>query len=167
MSGERRGRTLDYQVTEDVMTARVDGQEEVDEELLGEVALARDEGLFWRDYMGFLAGMPMNLLDDEVWIDAEVTREEIDGRGLLTILVSFDPEVGTDLWRYYFDPRTFELVACRFHREDPAKDGELLIFDGLSEHRGLRIPAKREWYMNADARFLGTDLIELGPIRGQ
>ena len=121
------------------------------------MGLIREDGLFWRNYLGFLAGMPMCLTDPGVSIDPEVTDAKLDGRTVRSIRACFAPEVGTDIWTFYFDPETASLLGCRFDKADPTKDGETLVFEGTTSVAGLRLPRERRWYMNADRRFLGTD----------
>lgn len=161
MNGERQGKQLEYRVDNDVVWARVDGVEDIDEELRQKMGLARDNGLFWRDYLGFLAGMPMCLLDPGVQLEPGVIETELEGRPVLALRTTFSEEVGTDLWMYYFDAETAQLVGCRFHRVDPTKDGETLVFEGLTSVDGVRLPRERRWYMNADWKYLGVDELTL------
>jgi hypothetical protein len=157
MSGERRGRELEYSVIDGVVWARVDGAEDFSDDVRAEMGLARDDGFFWRDYLGFLAGMPMCLTDPGVRIEADVLQTELEGQLVQSIRASFAADVGTDVWTFYFEPDTAALVGCRFDRADPSKDGETIVFEGSSSVDGLHLPRTRRWYMNADRRFLGTD----------
>jgi len=159
MRGERKGHTIDYWVSDGVVEARVDGELEVSDELRAEMVLDRDDGLFWRDYLGFLAALPMGLRDPDVHLAPNVDDAELEDRDVLSIRASFAPEVGTDTWTFYLDPSTAELVGCRFDKADPARDGETIIFDGLSSVAGIQLPRTRSWYMNKDRRFLGTDQV--------
>ncbi len=40
------------------------------------------------------------------------------------------------------------------------------MFDGVIEAEGLRLPQSRRWYVNADDRFLGEDVIERVALGG-
>lgn len=157
----RRGEVDFVYVAEgDHVRVWVDGQEELDEETRQRHALDRDDGFFWRNYLGFLAGLPMNLAHGEVAIAPEVQRVQVGGAPVDAVRVSFPPWVGTDVWTLYFDPTDARLVGCRFDRADPEKDGETILFEGLVSVAGLRLPRQRRWTMNADGRYLGMD--ELG-----
>ena len=171
MVGDRKGKLFEYRVHDNHVSASVDGSDEISDKIREEMVLVRDEGLFWRDYFGFLGGMPMNLLDGGVTITPAVRETELEGNRVQAVDVSFSAEFGTDFWTYFFELETARLVACRFHRQDPTADGEIILFEGESSIGSLKLPRKRRWYMNADQRFLGTDELRSfsdgkGGIRG-
>jgi len=157
LQGDRKGSALEYRVEGPDVWARVDGEEDLSEELRQSMGLTRDGGFFWRDYLGFLAGLPMCLRVPSVQIEPGVGDTDFEGKSVRTIRATFSPEVGSDIWTFYFDPETSQLLGCRFDREDPARDGETIVFEGLSDISGIKIPKTRRWYMNKDQRFLGTD----------
>ena len=68
MSGRYRGAALEYATDGTTYSARVDGADP-DEETRNRMALGRDGGMFWRDYYGYLAGLPMKLRDPGTQID--------------------------------------------------------------------------------------------------
>ncbi|MFV1988700.1 MAG: DUF6503 family protein [Gemmatimonadota bacterium] len=157
MSGRYRGRTIDYSIAEDRLTVTVDGSAEMPDETREAMRLLREEGMFWRGYFGFLVGLPMKLNDPGTHIDPEPADTEFMGRAVQSIRVTYDPDVGGEIWYFYFDPETTELVGSRFYYDESANDGEYLIFEGLAEADGLRLPMRRSWYVNADSTFLGAD----------
>ncbi len=159
MDGRYRGSAIEYATAGTEMTVRVDGTAP-DNETRESLRLNRDGGMFWRDYFGFLAGLPMKLRDPGTIIDPEPSSTEFSGRPVASIRVTYEPEVGGDTWYFYFDPQSAELVGCRFYHDEAANDGEYIVFRDLIEADGLRIPQKRRWYMNADDLFLGEDVIE-------
>ncbi len=165
MSGRYRGAAIEYATAGSTMTVRVDGAEP-DAETRERLRLDRDGGMFWRDYFGYLAGLPMKLRDAGTIIDPEPTSAQFMGRPVDSIRVTYDPEVGGDTWYFYFDPDSAELVGCRFYHDEAANDGEYIVFEGLIEAEEMRIPQKRNWYVNADDRFLGVDLIESLDVGG-
>ncbi len=160
MSGRYRGSAIEYATAGETMTVSVDGSAEVDDETRESLRLARDGGMFWRDYYSYLAGLPMKLRDPGAIVDPEPISTEFMGRAVDAIRVTYDPEVGGDTWYFYFDPDSAELVGCRFYHDEAANDGEYIVFDDLIEADGLRIPQRRRWYVNADDAFLGEDVIE-------
>ena len=159
--GERKGAKLEYRVKGKELWVRVDGEEDFSDDVRQEMGLTRDGGFFWRDYLGFLAGLPMCLAVPGIAIQQESGMTELEGKPVRAFRASFSPEVGSDLWTLYFDPETSQLLGCRFDRAELGQDGETILFEGLSEISGMKIPRTRRWYMNTDARFLGTD--ELTP----
>jgi hypothetical protein len=166
MSGRYRGSTIKYATAGESLTVAVDGSAEIDDPTRESLRLTRDGGMFWRDYFTYLAGLPMKLRDPGAILDPEPASTEFLGRPVDSIRVTYDPEVGGDTWYFYFDPDTAELVGCRFYHDEAANDGEYIVFDGLIEAGGLRIPQQRRWYVNADDRFLGEDVIESLVIGG-
>ena len=77
---------------------------------------------------------------------------------MLTLRVTYAPEVGQDVWYFYFDPESFALVGCRFFHDEAANDGEYIVFDGEVEGpHGLRLPRLRRWHMNRDGEYIAVD----------
>lgn len=109
-----------------------------------------------RDYYLFLWGLPMKLRDPGTRL-GPVTRVEVAGRRLLRLRVTWDPEVGTDVWDLEFDPHTSALVGYRFFHDEAAGDGEWIALDGELEGAGLRLPSTRTWHTNAGDELLGED----------
>ncbi len=159
LRGRYRGSTLEYRTSGDTWSASVDGSSDPSPEQREAMRLAREDGLFWRSYFGFLAGLPMKLRDPGTRIDPATIRTRFAGREALAIRVTYDPAVGGDTWYFYFDPSTAALVGCRFFHDEAANDGEHLVFEGWIEADGLQLPRHRRWYVNADGRFLGADEI--------
>ncbi len=166
MDGHYRGTPVEYEVSGGVMQVRVDGEDALDEATREKLVLAREDGMFWRNYFGFLAGFPMNLRDPGTHLAAEVESTEFMGRVVDALRVTYDIEVGSDTWVFYFDPDSAELVGCRFTKADPAQPGEYLVFDERVEAGSLRLPKIRRWYMNDDDRYLGDDSITRLAIGG-
>jgi len=159
MSGRYRGAAIEYATAGDRFTVTVDGASDLSEEMRQRMRLDREDGLFWRSYFGFLAGLPMKLSDSGTRLDPEPTDAEFQGAPVRAIRVTYDPEVGGETWYFYFDPRTARLVGCRFHYDESLNDGEYIVFDDLIEAGGLRLPKERRWYTNAEGDFLGADEI--------
>ena len=157
MSGRYVGMAIDYTTVGDELTVTVNGSAELSPETSAKMRLDRENGMFWRDYFGFLVGLPMKLTDPGTHLDPDTTDTEFGGRSVQSIRVTYDADVGGDTWYFYFDPETAELVGCRFYEDESKNEGEYIVFEGLVEASGLRLPRSRGWYVNADDRFLGTD----------
>ncbi len=157
LSGRYRDSALEYQADGATWTATVDGSDSFDDDVMQRMGLHRENGMLWRSYYGFLAGMPMKLRDPGTRVDPEPIRTRFDDRDVESIRVEYDADVGTDTWYFYFDPETAELVGCRFYHDETANDGEYIHMEGLTAAGSLRIPRHRRWFVNADGRFLGAD----------
>ncbi|MDX1578530.1 MAG: DUF6503 family protein [Gemmatimonadota bacterium] len=160
MDGRYAGSSIEYEAGRHSWSAIVDGESDLSADVIERMRLGREEGFFWRSYYAFLAGLPMKLLDPGTRLDSEVMQTTFDGRPVLAVRATYDPDVGGDTWYFYFDPASAELVGARFYHDESANDGEYLVFEGLIESEGLRLPKRRRWYVNADDRFLGADEIE-------
>ena len=112
-----------------------------------------------RNYYVYLFGLPMKLRDPGTLVDPLVQDVEVDGRSVKRVRVSYDPDVGSDVWYFDFDPETAEMVGYRFYHDEGADDGEWIELEGLVEIGGLRLPESRTWYRFAGEELLGTDTL--------
>ncbi len=74
--------------------------------------------------------------------------------------VSYDENVGSDVWRFYLDPETFRLVGYRFYHDEAKNDGEYITLEDEYELDDMRLPRVRKWYRNSDGVYVGTDVIQ-------
>lgn len=112
-----------------------------------------------RNYYLYLWGLPMKLRDPGTHLDPEVVDTTFQGEPVQQIRVTYDAEVGGDTWYFYFHPETDALVGYRFYHDEAVGDGEYIVLDGEVTVGSMRIPASRSWYVNADDRFLGEDVL--------
>ena len=119
-----------------------------------------------RNYYLYLWGLPMKLRDPGTNIDAAVADGELDGRATRVVEVTYDPEVGTDVWFFHFHPETHRMVGYKFYHDESTGRGEYILLGEDREVLGIRIPAERRWFTNLEDRYLGTDfLVESTPER--
>ncbi len=125
------------------------------------------ERLEWiRNYYVYLWGLPMKLRDPGTRLGDAVVAKEFEGRTALELQVTYDESVGSDVWYFYFDPGSHELVGYRFYHDEAKGDGEYIVLDGLREGAGLRLPRSRAWYTHQGDKHLGTDtLLSIEEIR--
>lgn len=112
-----------------------------------------------RNYYLYLWGLPMKLRDPGTLIDSEVVRTTFDGVEVDQIKVTYDPEVGGDTWYFYFEPTQARMVGYRFYHDEAANDGEYITLSDEFTVGQMRLPARRQWFVNADDRFLGEDIL--------
>ena len=118
-----------------------------------------------RDYHNYLYGLPMKLKDKGTQLADEVTEGFFMGKKVLSLRVTYDQSVGSDIWYFYFDPGTYALTGYRFYHDEAKGDGEYIVCTGMSIQNGLRIPKDRAWYTNQGDRLLGTDILVSMNIR--
>ena len=121
--------------------------------------LSADRARRWRNYYAYLYGLPMKLKDTGTQIDPEVIAESFNGEDVLAIRVTYDENVGSDTWYFYFHPETYAMMGYRFYHDESLNDGEYIVMDEMEIQKGMRIPKNRYWYINEDARFLGADML--------
>ena len=51
----------------------------------------------------------------------EVVKDE--SGEVVQLRATYDPEVGEDIWDFFFDPETYALVGYRFFRDEAARGG--------------------------------------------
>lgn len=163
--GEIDGRVLVREVGEGVCRATVDGREPSEAEV-AELSLTCDRLERTRNYYHYLWGLPMKLRDPGTIVDPEVERTTFQNQEVDQLRVTYDPEVGGDTWYFYFEPATTRLVGYRFYHDEAQNDGEYITLEGEREVDGMRIPANRRWYVNADDRFLGEDRLIQATAQG-
>lgn len=112
-----------------------------------------------RDYYLYLWGLPMKLRDPGTNIDPDIGDGEFDGQPARVAKVTYDPAVGSDIWYFYFDADTYRMIGYRFHHDEAAGDGEYILLSGERQVLDMKIPVERRWFMNADDRYLGTDVL--------
>ncbi len=114
----------------------------------------------YRDYYTYLYGLPMKLTDPGAIIQEKVIDTTFFQEKYLAIKVMYEPEVGDEIWFFYFDPTTYALKAYQFYRDEESKKGEVILLSAEYRYRNLRIPRHRSWYVFPDIKFLGTDRLE-------
>ena len=151
---------LSYKVDKDQPKATWNGNEEIPEDMAKKYRIATDRAIMYRDYYSYLYGMPMKLKDQGTIVHPEVTQVEFYGKKYDKIKVTYDPEVGDDIWYFYFNPETHALQAYQFFHDESKNDGEYILFDELKETQGVKMPRIRKWFYNQDEKFLATDILQ-------
>lgn len=88
---------------------------------------------------------PFDLLDKEKYLSYEGKTELSGGVVVEAVkVIDGDPkDPGTDIWWYYFDPNTFEMVAYQVKTADHFS----LVYNiGWDKSSGVFLPARRESY---------------------
>lgn len=112
-----------------------------------------------RNYYTYLWGLPMKLRDPGTRLDPEIRDEVFQETPVRALRVTYEAGVGKDTWFFYFDRERPVLAGYRFHHDEAKQDGEFIVLDGEVSGGGLRLPARRAWYVNQDGKHLGTDTL--------
>ncbi len=159
MEMTRDGHAIKTQLKSGDCTATVDGASEFTEEQAEKYRLSCEGITRWRDYHGYMLGMPMNLKDPGTILDPVAKRTTFMGEDVIALRVTYDEAVGSDIWYFYLDPSNYALIGTRFYHDESKNDGEYLTFEGEIEAEGIRLPEARKWYYNSNDEFLGEDVI--------
>ncbi len=151
------GHTFGYTFDGDEASITVDGKPEFPEALREKYRLTPERALFMRNYYVYLWGLPMKLRDPGTRIDEAVQVAKFDGRLFYRLRVTYDPDVGHDIWYFYFDRESHALTGYRFYRDEAKNDGEFITLEGMKDSGTIRLPKLRKWYTHADSTFLGAD----------
>lgn len=150
---------LEYHVDKKGSRYVWNGGRSIAEELKKKYRVSDDRASMYQSYYLYLYGMPMKLSDPGAHIDPNVESVRFKGKDYLRIRVHYDPDVGDDIWYFYFNPRTYVLDMYQFYHDESKNDGEYIYLDGAVMFGNLRLPQSLKWYMNVDDRFLGEDVL--------
>lgn len=159
ISTQREGAQIDGELGPGECTLRLDGSAEISDEDRTKHRLTCDRLELMRNYYTYLWGLPMKLRDPGARLAPEVRQTEFLGRPALGLRVTYEEEVGSDIWYFYFDPEGKALIGYRFYHDEAANDGEYITLEGETEAGGLRLPATRDWYTHQEDKHLGTDTL--------
>jgi hypothetical protein len=155
----REGNRLVYRVAGEACSYELNGSSEISEADLKKYRLNCDRAKTMRDYYTYLWGLPMKLTDAGTILQ-EVKMDDFMGKQAYSLKVTYSPEVGADIWYFYFDPSTYALIGYRFYHDEAANDGEYITLEGEEKIKNFRFPKERKWYMHKDEKFLGTDILQ-------
>ncbi len=99
----------------------------------------------------------MKLNDPGTRIEEKIHKKEFNGKPTKAVRVTYDAAVGSDIWYFYFDPETSEMVGYQFFHNEAKGDGEYILLSEIMEINDMKIPKNRAWYTNPDSTLLGTD----------
>ncbi|WP_347923086.1 DUF6503 family protein [Pontimicrobium sp. SW4] len=119
----------------------------------------------YKNYYTYLYGLPMKLKDLGTHIDKTVETKTFKGKEYLVLKATYDKDVGTDIWYFYFNPETYAMEIYQFFKQDDngnQKDdtGEYILLTEEFVVNGIKMPKNRAWYYNKDDKYLGTDILE-------
>ncbi len=122
-----------------------------------------ERGTMYKNYYTYLYGLPMKLKDPGSHVDPKTEVVTFKGKKYLRLKVTYDENVGTDVWFFYFDPETYAMEVYQFYKGNPegkGKDtGEYILLSEEAVIGGIKMPKVRAWYYNKDDKYLGTDTL--------
>lgn len=157
---KHEGKTYKRVLSGDVCEGSLNGMVDLPADTLTKYRLTCESITMYRNYYEYLYGLPMKLKDEGTILDPTVLQKTFKGNTYDVIRVTYDPEVGSDIWYFYFDQQTHEMKIYQFFHEEEKNDGEYILLSGLHKQGNMKLPKDRAWFMNADDRFLATDMLK-------
>ncbi|RKZ10597.1 hypothetical protein DRQ53_06450 [bacterium] len=150
---------IEYAIASGVGRVVLNGSDTISDEDRERLRISTPES--YRDYCEYVYGLPMKLRDPGTRLGEVVESAQFDGREVWRLRVTYDPEVGSDIWYFYFDPDSAALIGSQFFHDELARDGEYIVYEAEVEDSatGLRLPQSRSWYYNFDDGHLATDTV--------
>ena len=100
----------------------------------------------------------MKLKDQGTHIDPKAKRVTFKGKEYLKVRVTYDKNIGTDIWQFYFNPETYAMEIYQFFKGGPDETtGEYILLSDLETINEIKFPKNRAWYYNKDNSYLATD----------
>ena len=150
------GHSIGRNYAQGVYSNTYDSNSEYSEDIVNKFRLNEKYNKLYKNYYEYLWGMPMKLNDDGTQLGA-VYEKDFFGQNSLELQVKYDEAVGDDIWYFYFDPESYQLLGYKFYHDETKNDGEYILFQDELEMNGVKLPKKRSWYMNFDQKFIGMD----------
>lgn len=123
-----------------------------------------DRANLYKNYYTYLYGLPMKLNDPGTNLSQNVEKKTFKGKDYLVLKVTYDEAVGSDVWYFYFNPKTYAMEVYQFFKTDEngkeqPDTGEYILLSEEAIVNGINMPKVRAWYYNKDDKYLGTDTL--------
>lgn len=154
--------TTEYTLDKTECTITLNGAVDISEEHIKVHNLSCERANMYKNYYTYLYGLPMKLQDEGTIIHDNVERKTFKGKEYLVLGVSYDAQIGSDVWYFYFDPITYAMEVYQFFKTDEngslkPDTGEYIVLKDISIINAIKMPKDRAWYYNKDDNYLGTD----------
>ncbi|WP_412987761.1 DUF6503 family protein [Pontimicrobium sp. IMCC45349] len=156
--------TTVFEVNNNDCKVSLNGKTELTEEEIKTHRLDCERANMYKNYYTYLFGLPMKLKDPGTNIHETVETKTFKGKEYLVIKATYDANVGSDIWYFYFDPETYAMEIYQFFKTDDSgkqKDdsGEYILLTEETIVNDIKMPKNRAWYYNKDDKYLGTDIL--------
>ncbi|MCW1953708.1 MAG: DUF6503 family protein [Flavobacteriia bacterium] len=161
LEASRDSHTTFYRISPQDCRLTYNGSEDFTAQQAQEHRLTCEQGRKMKNYYTYLYGLPMKLKDPGTQAATLAYKKEFRGKQYWVLEVSYDPEVGKDIWFFYFDTQTYALRHYQFYHDLEKGDGEYILLDQEATVQGIMMPKNRAWYTNLGDRYLGTDFLSV------
>ena len=124
-----------------------------------------DRAKMYKNYYSYLYGLPMKLKDPGTHISETVERKTFKEKDYLVLKVTYDENIGSDIWYIYLNPETYAMEMYQFFKTDENgnqnnESGEYILLSEEIVVNNIKMPKVRAWYYNKDDKYLGTDILK-------
>ncbi|MFT5848846.1 DUF6503 family protein [Psychroserpens sp.] len=154
--------TTAYTLDKNKCSITLNGAVDISEAQIKTYNLSCERANMYKNYYTYLYGLPMKLKDEGSIIHEIVERKTFRGKEYLVLKVSYEDTIGSDIWYFYFDPKTYAMDIYQFFKTDAKgllkpNTGEYILLTDTVIVNAIKIPKDRAWYYNKDDTYLGTD----------
>jgi len=157
--------TTEYSINKGDCKITLNGKSNLSKETLKKHRLSCQRATMYKNYYTYLYGLPMKLKDIGTNIHKKVERKTFKGKEYLVLKATYDESVGSDVWYFYFNPKTYAMEVYQFFKTDAngnqkPNSGEYILLTDEAIISDIKIPKNRAWYTNKDNKLLGTDILK-------
>jgi hypothetical protein len=121
-----------------------------------------DRAILYKNYYSYLYGLPMKLKDAGTNLSDKAEKRPFKGKDYLVLKATYDATIGSDVWYFYFNPKSYAMEIYQFFKTDAngkekPDTGEYILLSEEAVVNGIKMPKVRAWYYNKDDAYLGTD----------
>ena len=156
---DQDGNKISQRIVKGQCTLSLNGSTKISTENIQKYRLTCERAKLMKDYYTYLYGLPMKLKNPGTVISPKVARKKFKGKEYLVLKVTYEQEVGEDIWYFYFDPGTYAMEVYQFFHDEAKNDGEYILLSGEENTSGIKMPKTRAWYYNKDNSYLGIDVL--------
>ncbi len=154
------GNSVRYQIQDGICQTFLNDNPELTNEQIESFNLTCERAEMLRNYYTYLWGMPMKLNDPGTNISKDVVELKFNEKDSYRVKVTYNEDVGSDTWYFYFNKHDFSLHAYQFYHDESVNDGEYIMLNDLKKVGRFYLPESRAWYVNKDSKHLGTDTLQ-------
>lgn len=156
--------TTEYVVKNDSCKIALNGKSNLTEEQLQVNNLSCERAKLFKDYYTYLYGLPMKLYDNGTIIHKDIEQKTFQGKDYLVLKATYNAQVGSDVWYFYFNPVTYAMEVYQFYKTNDdgtiiPESGEYILLSDIEIIDNIKMPKNRAWYYNKDNTYLGTDML--------
>jgi hypothetical protein len=153
--------TTEFTINKGHCSIKFCGKSEFDDTTAKTHQLTCERATMYKNYYTFLYGLPMKLKDKGTIINEKIERKSFKGKDYLVLKATYDESVGSDIWYFYFNPKTYAMEIYQFYHDEAKNDGEYILLTEEETINGIKMPKNRAWYTNKDNTLLGTDILKI------